>query len=99
MEILIVTFTSLKVILYKKKVNVSNIKTTVSLASSVHNLKDGDDITLNVEPNLSTGIGTLTERVNVKRDTTTNKILIDPVEGLTTGIKLFNDATEQMKLH
>ena len=76
----------------QEKVNVSNVKTTVSLSSNIHNLKDGDDITLNVEPNLSAGIGTLTE-VNVKRDTTTNKILIDPVEGLTTGIKLFNNTT------
>ena len=47
---------------------------------------------ITVKPNVSAGIGTLTE-VNVRRDTTTNKILIDPVEGLTTGIKLFNDTT------
>ena len=76
----------------QEKVNVSNVKTTVSLASSFHNLKDDDNITLSVKPNINAGIGTLTE-VNVKRDTTTNKILIDPIEGLTTGIKLFNDAT------
>ena len=76
----------------QEKVNVSNVKTTVSLASSIHNLKDGDSISLTVKPNVSAGIGTLTE-VNIKRDTTTNKILIDPVEGLTTGIKLFNNTT------
>jgi len=76
----------------QEKINLSNVKTTVSLASNNHNLKDGDNITLTVKPNISAGIGTLTE-VNIKRDTTTNKILIDPVEGLTTGIKLFNDTT------
>tara|TARA_Y100001972_G_scaffold3524_1_gene3961 strand:- start:1592 stop:14002 length:12411 start_codon:yes stop_codon:yes gene_type:complete len=76
----------------QEKVNVSNVKTTVSLASSFHNLKDDDNINLIVNPNLTSGIGTLTE-VKVRRDATTNKILIDPVEGLTTGIKLFNDTT------
>jgi predicted RNA-binding protein with TRAM domain len=63
---------------------VERIKSTVSVSTD-HGLSAGDIISLNVQPNLSVGIGTSTS-VYIKRDTTTGKILINPRTFSSTGI-------------
>ena len=63
---------------------VEKIKSTVSV-STYHELTAGDIIKLNIQPNLSVGIGTSTS-VYVKRDTTTGNILINPIGFNSTGI-------------
>jgi hypothetical protein len=71
--------------LYTQKTgNVDKIKCTVSV-STYHGLTSGDIINLNVQPNLSVGIGTSTS-VYVKRDVTTGNILINPIGFNSTGI-------------
>ena len=76
----------------QQKVDVKNIKNTVSLGSSFHQLRDNDLITLNVKPNLSVGIGTLSE-VSVRRDSAEGYLLIDPVECFIAGIKTTGNQT------
>ena len=63
---------------------VERIKSTVSVSTS-HELSNSDVISLNVEPNLSVGIGTSTS-IYVKRDLTTGNILINPIGFSSTGI-------------
>ena len=63
---------------------VERVKSTVSVSTS-HELSSGDVISLNIEPNLSVGIGTLTS-VYVKRDTITGNILINPIGFSSIGI-------------
>jgi len=63
---------------------VEKIKSTVSVSTS-HGLTAGDIISLNVQPNLSVGIGT-SASVYVKRDATTGNILINPIGFNSTGI-------------
>jgi hypothetical protein len=63
---------------------VERIKSTVSV-STYHGLTAGDIISLNVQPNLSVGIGTSTS-IYIKRDTTTGNILINPIGFSSTGI-------------
>ena len=63
---------------------VEKIKSTVSVSTS-HNLTSGDIISLNVQPNLSVGIGTSTS-IYVKRDAITGNILINPIGFNSTGI-------------
>ncbi len=63
---------------------VEKIKSTISV-STYHGLTAGDIISLNVQPNLSVGIGTSTS-VYVKRDSTTGNILINPIGFSSTGI-------------
>jgi len=63
---------------------VEKIASTVSV-STYHGLTAGDIIDLNIQPNLSVGIGTSTS-VYVKRDTTTGNILINPIQFSSTGI-------------
>jgi hypothetical protein len=63
---------------------VTKIKSTVSV-STYHGLSTGDIINLNVQPNLSVGIGTSTS-IYVSRDTTTGNILINPIGFSSTGI-------------
>ena len=68
----------------QKTGKVQKIKSTVSV-STYHELNAGDIITLNVNPNLSVGIGTSTS-IYVKRDVTTGNILINPIGFNSTGI-------------
>jgi len=63
---------------------VEKIKSAVSI-STYHELTTGDTIKLNVQPNLSVGIGTSTS-VYVKRDATTGNILVNPIGFNSTGI-------------
>jgi hypothetical protein len=63
---------------------IKKIKSAVSI-STYHELTTGDIIKLNVQPNLSVGIGTSTS-VYVKRDATTGNILINPIGFNSTGI-------------
>jgi hypothetical protein len=63
---------------------VKKIKSTVSV-STYHGLTSGDIISLNVQPNLSVGIGTSTS-ISIKRDTITGNILINPIGFSSTGI-------------
>jgi len=63
---------------------VEKIKSTVSVSTD-HGLTAGDIIRLNVQPNLSVGIGTSTS-IYIKRDTTTGNILINPLGFNSTGI-------------
>ena len=63
---------------------VEKIKSTVSV-STYHELTAGDIISLNVQPNLSVGIGTSTS-VYVKRDLNTGNILINPITFNSSGI-------------
>jgi hypothetical protein len=63
---------------------VKKIKSTVSV-STYHGLTAGDIINLNIQPNLSVGIGTSTS-VYVKRDAITGNILINPIGFSSTGI-------------
>ena len=63
---------------------VEKIKSIVSVSTS-HELSNGDIISLNIQPNLSVGIGTSTS-VYVKRDATTGNILVNPIGFNSTGI-------------
>jgi len=63
---------------------VERIKSTVSVSTS-HELSNGDNILLKVEPNLSVGIGTSTS-VYVKRSAINGNILINPIGFNSTGI-------------
>ena len=70
---------------YEQKTGkVEKIKSTVSI-STYHELTAGDIISLNVQPNLSVGIGTSTS-VYVKRDTNTGNILINPITFGSAGV-------------
>lgn len=64
--------------------NVQKISTKVSVSTS-HELVDGDIINLTVKPNLSVGIGTSTS-VNVKYDSSNQKLIINPLEFTSTSI-------------
>ena len=66
------------------KGKVERINTLVSLSTS-HNLKHNDNVTLNIEPNLSVGIGTSTS-ISVKRQENTNYLLLNPIGFNSTGI-------------
>ena len=63
---------------------VQRIKSTVSVSTS-HELSNGDNILLKVQPSLSVGIGTSVS-VYVKRNSTTGNILINPIGFNSTGI-------------
>jgi len=76
----------------QQKVNVKNIKNTVTLGSSFHQLRDNDEITLSVKPNISVGLGTLSQ-VSLKRDSSKGYLFVDSVECLTSGIKTTDDQT------
>ena len=71
----------------QEKVDVKNIKNTVSLGSPFHQLRDNDLITLDVRSNISVGIGGLSE-VTIRRDSSTGFILADPVQCLVGGITI-----------
>lgn len=63
---------------------VERIKSTVSVSTS-HELSNGDNILLKVEPNLSVGIGTSTS-IYLKRNLINGNILINPIGFNSTGI-------------
>jgi hypothetical protein len=73
---------------------VERVKSTVSVSTS-HGLSSGDVISLNVEPNLSVGIGTSTG-IRVKRDLITGNILINPIGFTSTGI---NTSTNSISIN
>jgi hypothetical protein len=68
---------------------VERVKSTVSVSTS-HELSSGDIISLNIEPNLSVGIGDSTS-IYVKRDLITGNILINPIQFSSTGINTETD--------
>jgi len=63
-------------------------KTVVSISTD-HGLKNGDNITLTVKPNLTVGIGT-SSFVKVKINSTEGKILINPIGFGSVGISTFS---------
>ena len=66
----------------------------MSLGSSFHQLRDNDLITLDIQSNISSGIGTLPE-VTIRRDSSTGFILADPVQCFaTSGISLSGVTTD-----
>ena len=67
---------------------------TVSVSTS-HGLQNGDSITLDVEPNLSVGIGTSTA-VSVIYNSEINNILINPIGFNSTGI---NSTTNEITIN
>ena len=70
---------------YEQKIGkIEKIKSTVSV-STYHELTAGDIINLNIQPNLSVGIGTSIS-VYVKRDTNTGNVLINPITFGSSGI-------------
>ena len=66
------------------KVKVDKILSVVSVSTS-HQLRIGDEINLEVKPDLSVGVGTSTS-VNVRLDPLTQKIVLNPLEFNSTGI-------------
>ena len=73
---------------------VERVKSTISVSTS-HELSSGDVISLNVEPNLSVGIGTSTG-IRVRRDLITGNILINPIGFTSTGI---NTSTNSISIN
>ena len=69
----------------QQKVNIKNVKNTVSLGSSFHQLRDNDEISLIIKSNHSVGIGT-SHIVRVRRDSSDGYINVDPVQCQTSGI-------------
>ena len=66
---------------------------TVSVSTS-HSLQVDDEISLNIKPNLSVGIGT-SSIVNIRRDEITGFSLLDSIEFNSTGI---NTSTSQLEI-
>ena len=72
--------------------DVEKNEVTVSVSTS-HELQSGDDITLNIKPNLSVGIGTSTA-VRVLYNSEINAIVVDPIGFNSTGIStITNEVT------
>ena len=75
------------------------IHSQVSVSTS-HNLTTGDLINFDVVPNQSVGIGTSTS-INLKYDTLTDKILVNPVtcpsSGITTATNQINIVSHNFK--
>jgi len=72
------------------KVKVNKINSVVSVSTS-HNLKIGDEIKLNVKPNLSVGIGT-SSFIQVKLDSLTQKIILNPITFNSSRINTSNNS-------
>ena len=76
------------------------IHSQVSVSTS-HNLTTGDLINFDVVPNQSVGIGTSTS-INLKYDTLTDKILVNPVtcpsSGITTATNQINIVSHNLSL-
>ena len=71
--------------------NLQKIEGTVSIStSSTLGLKFGDVVDLNIQPNLSVGIGTSTA-IKVVRDSETGFILVNPVETIYSNIDVAAD--------
>ncbi len=66
------------------KAKVNKISSVVSVSTS-HQLRIGDQISLEIIPDLSVGIGTSTS-INVKLDSNTQKIVINPIYFNSSGI-------------
>ena len=64
--------------------NIQKNVATVSVSTS-HSLVEGDNITLNIQPNLSVGIGT-SSAVVIEKQEGTNYMLINPIGFNSTGI-------------
>ena len=58
--------------------SVVSVSTVGTFNSGYHELSNGDDIILKVEPNINSGIGSDTN-IEVKRDLSSGKILINPI--------------------
>ena len=64
--------------------DIESIKTTIT-TTEPHELQNNDQITLDLKPNLSVGIGT-SSHVNVSKDSLTDTILFNPIGFNSTGI-------------
>ena len=72
---------------------VEKIKSTVSVSTS-HGLQIGDIVTLNVSPNVTTGIGN-SSSVRIKYNQEYDKVLVNPIGFNSTGI---NTSTSQITI-
>ncbi len=70
------------------------VTVSISTASLPHGLKDNDTITLDVQPNLSVGLGTTTS-VSVLYNSDINNIIVNPIGFNSTGI---NTNTNQISI-
>ncbi|QPX48159.1 virion structural protein [Synechococcus phage S-SRM01] len=66
------------------KAKVNKILSVVSVSTS-HQLRIGDEVNLEVKPNLTVGIGSSTS-INVRLNSLTQKIVLNPLEFTSTGI-------------
>jgi hypothetical protein len=67
--------------------DVKRITSQVSISTN-HDLRYGDQITLIVNPGLSTGIGTTSSKVNIKYNAQYDKILINPIGFTSSNINV-----------
>jgi hypothetical protein len=74
--------------------DINKINTVVSVSTS-HNLSIGDKVSLNVNPDLSVGIGTSTA-IRVKFNSYTNSLVINPISFSSSGI---NTITNQITIN
>ena len=74
--------------------DINKINTVVSVSTS-HNLSIGDKVSLNVNPDLSVGIGTSTA-IRVKFNSYTNSLVINPIGFSSSGI---NTITNQITIN
>jgi hypothetical protein len=72
------------------KAKINRIVSVVSVSTS-HELKIGDEIKLEIKPNLSVGIGTSTS-IKVKLDPTTQKIVLNPLVFNSAGINTITNS-------
>jgi hypothetical protein len=76
------------------KVDINKINSTVSV-STFHGLQVGNNVSLNVKPNLSIGIGDSTA-VKIKLSPLTNNIIVNPIGFSSSGI---NTETNQITIN
>ena len=79
------------------EVTIRKTTSTVSV-STIHQLTAGDKITLNVEPNLSVGIGTSTA-VRISRNSITENLHINPVGFNSSAVSTANTSTITIANH
>ena len=70
--------------------SVVSVSTVGTFNSGYHELSDGDEIVLKVKPNITSGIGSDTN-IEVKRDSSTGNILINPITFNTGNVDINNN--------
>ena len=85
---------------YKQtRADITRVNTVVSVSTS-HNLNINDSVSLQVNPNISVGIGTSTS-VNVKFDTNTQSLIINPIiftsSGISTSLDIITISNHNLK--